>query len=116
SQGCLALNEKDLVKLDHKLKRPAYVFAYAPTLLAQEVYPPAGSTPPVPAPPMPVLAKANAPASATEEHPMVAATSPASRDLPAIPRPAAIQTGPVALARDTAGTGFYSVSDVAWRP
>ncbi|MBL9155725.1 MAG: murein L,D-transpeptidase catalytic domain family protein [Verrucomicrobiales bacterium] len=116
SQGCLALNEKDLVKLDRKMQRPAYVFAYAPTLLAQGAYPPLN-----PAPPQPVLAQADNPAPTRKPTtPVVAsapapaqkapAPAPAAVDLPAIPRPTQVETGPVALGDAPAQTGFYTVS------
>jgi len=122
SQGCLALSDKDMAKLDKKLARPAYVFAYAPVLLAQEVYPP--GAPAIPQQPSaPMLAKverkgrATRPAETQAPAPTPAlAQAPEIVDLPAIPRPAVIETGPVALAADGARTHFYTVSGVAAQP
>lgn len=127
SQGCLALNERDLRRLDRKLERPAYVFAYAPSLFAGGAYPPV--TPGIPGT---VLARAEAPAGkerplapapvsapAPAAAPALAAVPPAApewRDLPAIRRPAAVETGPVVLGVEPARTGFYTVSGVAARP
>ncbi len=101
SAGCLALSDKDLAKLDRKLERPVYVFAYAP-MLAQNDYLPAPTTVPgMPTPVMPpqlgapeiLLASAGSPAPAPT--PASAPVSAAATDLPAIPRPALIETGPV---------------------
>jgi hypothetical protein len=132
SQGCLALSDKDMAKLDRKLARPAYVFAYAPTMLAQGTYLPV--TPAVEAPsPAPALAKAErkAPARQTEtlaptlvalERKVQTTPAPAPApkpeivDLPAIPRPAAVQTGPVALAADGAQASFYTAYGTASQP
>ena len=132
SQGCLALSDKDMAKLDRKLARPAYVFAYAPTMLAQGTYLPV--TPAVEAPaPAPALAKAErkAPARQTEtlaptlvalERKVQTTPAPAPApkpeivDLPAIPRPAAVKTGPVALAADGAQASFYTAYGTASQP
>lgn len=68
SAGCLSLSDEDMERLDKKLKRPAYIFAYAPTMVAEHEYPD------------PVRSPAN-----RTIRPMLASTKPA--DKPAIARP-----------------------------
>lgn len=39
SAGCLSLSDEDMDRLGRKMKRPAYIFAYAPTMVAKHEYP-----------------------------------------------------------------------------
>lgn len=127
SQGCLALSDKDMAKLDRKLVRPAYVFAYAPPMLAENKYPYAAPTPAAPQPmTAPVLASAKAqPAKSSEPvrlKPLVVSqTQPSprpqpARDLPAIPRPSYIETGPVPMTDSPELASFYTYSAASNRP
>ena len=77
SAGCLSLSDEDMERLGRKMKRPAYIFAYAPTMVAEHEYPDVnGEQPKVPA------TLASAPSK-----PPTAPTRPAEK--PAVPRPAA---------------------------
>ena len=101
SAGCLALSDQDLEKLDRKLVRPAYVYAYAPSLAQLADHNPSLTSPPVArtAPemmlastrvskskprPKPVLASAPAPA----KEKTAVMRIPVRADKPAIARPA----------------------------
>ncbi len=75
SAGCFSLSDKDMAKLDRKLKGgPAYIFAYAPTMTAELGYDipglpdpmapqPMPAAPPMPETPRPMLASAPEPAA-----------------------------------------------------
>lgn len=123
SAGCLALSDKDLAKLDRKMERPVYVFAYAP-MLAQTDYLPSsqplpGTSPGLPTQPPQMMPNENQPpqmmlASAELPH------SPGAQvrslrevpvlDRPAIPRPAMIETGPVPSGQVPTTTNLMMVS------
>jgi hypothetical protein len=125
SQGCLALSDKDMAKLDRKLVRPAYVFAYAPPMLAQNNYPhgaPAPATQPEIPSTAPVLASNKSQPAKSKEaarvKPLLVSQTqqkplpqpqPAS-DLPAIPRPSFIETGPVPMTDNPELASFYTYS------
>lgn len=80
SAGCFSLSDRDMEKLDHKLKQgPAYIFAYAPTMTAQLGYDVPGLPEPAAPQPMPV-----APPVPDMPRPMLA-SAPESA---AVPRPA----------------------------
>lgn len=107
SAGCLSLSDKDMVKFSKKIERPAYVFAYAPAMLADQTYKVPASqpaqpatAPPAPAPampapvpnqiPQPMLASAgNVPVNRDEN---AAAPAPASPEMAAAPRPQLLGT------------------------
>lgn len=92
SAGCFSLSDKDMAKLDKKLKGgPAYIFAYAPTMTAQLGYhvpglpepvapQPMPTAPPVPDTPRPMLASApetNAvPRPVTADYQLISAPAP----------------------------------------
>ena len=107
SAGCLALSDKDLAKLDRKMERPVYIFAYAPTLAQQDYLPSDNAVPQTkPAPlsptamPQPMLASADKPAMSRPP----AAPKPqlVSEDRLAIPRPATLGSRPASLGAQVA--------------
>ena len=117
SAGCLALSDKDMARLDRKLVRPAYVFAYAP-MLAQQPQPqqPKRSTPKATRAPSTMLASAKLPS--TSEKPAVVrppVPEKPAEEKAAIARPLVIETGPVALNRDQLPAPF-TTSAVLYRP
>lgn len=100
SAGCLSLSDKDMVKFSKKIERPAYVFAYAPAMLADQSYQVPASQPAQPATappatvpnqiPQPMLASAgNVPVNRDEN---AAAPAPASPEMAAAPRPQLLGT------------------------
>lgn len=106
SAGCLSLSDRDMVKFSKKIKRPAYVFAYAPTMLADQSYTVPGTQPvqpAQPAAPVPSAPAVPAPVPADVTQPMLVSTgnvpvnreeSPASPEFAAVSRPQLLGTSP----------------------
>ncbi|MCB1065102.1 MAG: murein L,D-transpeptidase catalytic domain family protein [Verrucomicrobiae bacterium] len=122
SAGCLALSDKDLAKLDRKMERPVYVFAYAPTL-AQTDYLPTHLPIPATSPGLPTQPPQMVPTETMPPGMMLASAeqrSPGAQvrslrevpvlDRPAIPRPALIETGPVPMGQAPMTTNLMMVS------
>ncbi len=116
SAGCLSLSDRDMKRFSRKVDRPAYVFAYAPTMMADLGYTlpvdpdvPA-AVPPAAAAPQPMLASAETPAAPRE--------TPASRPMPelaAAPRPQLLGTDP-AMAPPRNAAASASHREREWTP
>lgn len=91
SAGCLSLSDDDMEKLlGRKLKRPAYIFAYAPTMVAGHEYPEPGAS----QKPKIMLASSKTPSSPSRANPATrtATLVSSSADKPAIARTAVATT------------------------